>query len=501
MVVNYAQLAWLASAEVLLVITALAVLAVDLKLRSSATPERRRSVALGLGATGCALGIVWLLVAAPDGSAPGGMLVSDALTRLVKVILLALTVGTLGLSGRSTFTPHVGEYVAVILLGGVGMMLIAGTENVLMMFLALELASLSLYILAGFAKRDPRSMEAALKYFLFGGMAAAFLLFGLSFVYGVSGSIEFRGMGAGLAGQKMIPLLLVGLVMVLVGLGFKVAAVPFHFWAPDAYEGAPTPVAAFIAAGSKVAAFFLVAKLSLLAFAQVGGSAAWGAFVPGWTPLVAVVAAASMLVGNFAALAQRNVKRLLAYSAVAHAGYALVGVVGAGSGSVATVTFYAATYAVTALGAFGVVGVVEAVAGGSDFSHFAGLSRRSPGLALAFGILVLSLAGIPPLVGFFAKFYVFLGALTPVGGQGPMALLWLVGLGIATTCVSFYYYLRLLKVVFVEDPPADSRTISPGVGEWAVVVVTTVLVVLVGCAPALFLGPLQAALASVGLGR
>lgn len=501
MAVNYAQLAWLASAEILLVITALAVLGVDLKLRGTVTLEARRSAALGLGTLGCLLGAAWLLVAAPDGTAPGGMVVSDALTRLVKVVLLTLTAGTLGLSARAVFTPHIGEYVAVVLLGGVGMMLIAGTENVLMMFLALELASLSLYILAGFAKRDGRSMEAALKYFLFGGMAAAFLLFGLSLVYGMTGSIEFRGIGVALTGRRMIPLLMVGLVMVLVGLGFKVAAVPFHFWAPDAYEGAPTPAAGFIAAGSKVAAFFVVAKFSLLAFANVAGVAAWGGLAAGWSPLVALVAAASMVLGNFAALTQRNVKRLLAYSAVAHAGYTLVAVAAGGGSSLASVTFYAVTYAITALGAFGVVGLVETACGGSEFHHFAGLGRRSPGLAVALGIFVLSLAGIPPLAGFFSKFYLFLTALAPsAGGQGSMVLFWLVALGAATTCVSFYYYLRLLKVLFVEESPAGAPTPVMVGPEALAVGLSAVLVVVAGCAPAVLLKPLQAALLAVGLG-
>lgn len=499
MAVNYAQLLWLASAEVWLVITALAVLGVDLKLRGAATLERRRGVALALGGLGCVGGILWLGLAAPGGAAPGGMLASDALTRMVKMVLLGLTASTLGLSVRSAFTVHVGEYVSVVLLGGVGMMLIASSENLLMMFLALELASLCLYILAGFAKNEARSMEAALKYFLFGGMAAAFLLFGASLIYGVTGQIEFRGIGAALTGERVTPLLLAGLVMVWVGLGFKVAAVPFHFWAPDAYEGAPTPAAGFIAAGSKVAAFFLIAKLSLMALGPVGGSAAWGAFVPGLMPLVAVMAAASMVVGNFAALAQTNVKRLLAYSAVAHAGYTLVAVVAGGRESLTATTFYAVTYAVTAVGAFGILGLVELSAGGSDFRHLAGLSRRSPGLAIGLGVFVLSLAGIPPLSGFFAKFYVFAVAMKVAAGGGEPALLWLVGLGAATTCVSFYYYLRVLKAVFVEAPTEGltSREVGGGVEGWTVGIACVVVAGL-GCFPSLLLGPLRGALTAAG---
>lgn len=500
---NYLELAWLASAEILLVLTALAVLGADLAVRDRVSMAARRVRAGVLGAVGCGVALVWLGILAPEGAAPGGMLVGDALTRWVRMVVLVLTAGSLLLSLRSEFTVHPAEYVSLVLLGGVGMMLVAATENVLMLFLALELASLSLYVLAAFDKRDPRGTEAALKYFLFGGMAGAFLLLGLSLIYGVTGAIEFRPIGTALAGRTPSPMLLAGLVLVLVGLGFKVAAVPFHFWAPDAYQGAPAPAAAFIATGSKVAAFFVMAKLSMLGFAGVRGSADWGVWSPGWSLLVAWVAAASMVLGNFAALSQRNVRRLLAYSAVAQAGYMLVAVAGGGSEGLAAVTFYAATYAVTVLGAFGVVGVVERRTGGSDFEHFAGLGRRSPWLALSLGVFVLSLAGIPPLAGFFGKLYLFLSALD--AGAGDLGLLWLVGLGAATTCVAFYYYLRLLKVVFVDEPasaPGNGANLGSdreaGSAEQATVVVAAVLVVAVGCAPGLALTPLLRALVAAG---
>lgn len=495
---NYLELARLTLAEAIVVVTALVVLGVDLKLGTAAAFSRRRGVACGLGIAGCAAAAAWLWAGAPEGAVSGGMLVSDALTRWVKLVLLALTVGTLLLSGTAAFTNHIGEYVSVLLLGLVGMLLIASSENVLVMFLALELASVSLYILVGFNKRDPMGTEAAVKYFLFGGMAGAFLLFGLSLVYGATGAIEFRAIAARLAGTGVSPLLLVGLVMVLVGLGFKVAAVPFHFWAPDAYQGAPTPAASFIAAGSKVAAFFVLAKLLVVALPAVSGSWVWGKVTPGWVPLLVTLAAASMVVGNLAALMQRNVKRLLAYSAVAHAGYVLLAMVEGKAIGLSAVTFYAVTYAVTALGAFGVVSQVEGATGGSDWEHFRGLGRRAPGLALCFGVFVLSLAGIPPLAGFFGKFYLFLAAMT-VGGGDYRMVGW-VALGAATTCVSFFYYLRLLKVVFVEDSRDATREVAWPKGglELATVVVAAVVVVAVGCVPGLVLGPLQSALGAAG---
>ena len=321
---NYLDLARLAAPEIALVLGALAVLGVDLSRRDNRSLNGRRAVALVLGVAGCVVSAAWLVAVAPEGALAGGMFVTDALGRWVKLVLLGLTAGTLLLSARAEFTEHPGEYVALVLFGAVGMLLVASVENVLMMFLALELTSVSLYLLAAFDKRDPQATEGALKYFLFGGMAAAFLLFGLSFIYGATGAIEFRLIAQALAGKAASPLLLAGLVMVLVGLGFKVAAVPFHFWAPDAYQGAPTPAAGFIAAGSKVAAFFVVAKLMAVAFAPVAGAGTWNGWVAGWAPVVAWVAAASMVLGNLAALVQSNVKRLLAYSAVAHAGYTLV---------------------------------------------------------------------------------------------------------------------------------------------------------------------------------
>ncbi|MCC6232203.1 MAG: NADH-quinone oxidoreductase subunit N [Verrucomicrobiales bacterium] len=493
---NYLDLARLAAAEILLVVTALVVLSVDLGLRQCDDLARRTRWAVALGVAGCVSAVVILWELVPEGAMPAGMFASDALTRGVKAGVLLLTAGSLLLSRGIRFTPHVGEYVATVILGAVGMLLIVSSENVLILFLALELASLCLYILTGFDKRSAQGTEAALKYFLFGGMAGAVLLFGLSLVYGATGAIEFGKIAQGVAESGVSPVLLMGLVMVMVGLGFKVASAPFHFWAPDAYQAAPTPAAGFIAAGSKVASFFILAKLAESAFGPAMGSSAWGRFAPGWSPVLATMAAMSMVWGNLAALMQTNVKRLLAYSAVAHAGYTLVAIAAGGPEGLSAVTFYAVTYAITTLGAFGVVGLVESATGGAELDHFAGLVKRSPRLAVCLGIFVLSLAGIPPLAGFFGKFYLFLVALD--GSVGSLGLLWLVALGAATTCVSFYYYLVLLKKVFVEDAVMPERA-APGTGvESAVVWASTILVVLLGCFPGWILTPLRSALMAVG---
>ena len=364
-------------------------------------------------------------------------------------------------------------------------MLLVSAEDLLMIFISLELASLSLYILTAFNKRNARSSEAALKYFLFGGMSAAFLLFGFSLLYGLSGSTNLPQIAASLAGRGLDPLLLVAIVTTVIGFGFKVAAVPFHLWAPDAYEGAPTPSAAFIASGSKVASFYILAKILTLGFAGAEGSAVWHGYVSGWTPVIAIVAVLSMLLGNLTAIVQTSVKRLLAYSAIAHAGYMLLGVLANTPSSRSALLFYVITYALTVLGAFGVVAVVEAATGGDAMANFAGLSRRAPGLSLCLLVFLLSLAGIPPLAGFIGKFFLF----SSVAGAdaGHLGLLWLVILAILMSAVSFYYYLRVLKQAYVLDAAENAPAIKVPPATMVALVLLAALVILLGCAPGLLL--------------
>jgi len=257
----------------------------------------------------------------------------------------------------------------------------------------------------------------------------------------------------------MQPLLFVGILMTLVGLAFKVAAAPFHLWAPDAYQGAPVPSAAFIASGSKVASFVVLGKIVLVGFAPVHGSAAWHAMIAGWSPVLAALAALSILVGNLVALAQTNVRRLLAYSAVAHAGYTLLGLVAGGRDGFSATLFYTTVYAFTLVGAFGVVALVRRETGGDDLTNFSALSSRSPLLAGCMAIFLLSLAGLPPLAGFFGKFYLFSVALRAGANHG---LLWLVALALLGSFISLYYYLIVLKVIFVDEKPQPET--SPALG-------------------------------------
>ncbi|HXG47033.1 MAG TPA: NADH-quinone oxidoreductase subunit N, partial [Methylomirabilota bacterium] len=425
-----------------------------------------------------------------------GMLVVSPISQFVKGVLLVLTLCTALVSLETKFTEHPGEYFALLLLATVGMLFLVSTENTLLIFVSLELVSLCLYVMTAFNKQNARSAEAALKYFLIGGVSAAFLLFGLSLAYGLTAELNLAKMAAKLAGAPPDPLLLVALLMILAGFGFKVAAVPFHWWAPDAYQGAPTPSAALIASGSKVASFFILAKVMMVGFAGAEGSGAWRGFAQGWVPVLALLAALSVVMGNIAAIAQSSVKRLLAYSAVAHAGYALVGVLAnQKADGFAAVLYYATTYALTAVGAFAVVAVVQGRTGDDRLATFAGLSRRSPVLAACLMVFMLSLAGIPPLAGFFGKVYLFkAGLFVKGGGAASLGLLWLVILAIAMSAVSLYYYLQVLKQAFVADAPADAPELPVSRVTVLMLVLLAGAVLLLGLFPNWLVKPLLAAL-------
>lgn len=441
---NYFELLRLAAPETVVVVTALVVLA--LGLMKTRTPEICSAVA----AAGLLFASSAVLLLPAQATLFNGMLVITPLTSLFKIICLALAFFTVILARGNNGLPHHGEYLALLLLATIGLMLLVGSEELLLIFIGLELTGLSLYVLAGFDKNDVRSAEAGLKYFLFGSTASAFTLFGISLIYGMCGTTSLVAIGAKLS--TITPLLAAGIVMTLIGFAFKIAAAPFHLWAPDAYQGAPIPSAAFIASGSKVASFVVLGKIVLVGFGPAQGAAAWHAMVAGWAPLLAALAALSILIGNLVALAQSNVRRLLAYSAVAHAGYTLLGLIAGGREGFSATLFYTTVYAITLVGAFGVVAMVRRETGGDDFAHFSGLRARSPLLAGCMAIFMLSLAGLPPLAGFFGKFYLFSAALRVGGNHG---LLWLVALALFGSLISFYYYLMVLKVIFVDK---SSRT-------------------------------------------
>lgn len=504
---NYTDLFRATLPETALEVAALVVLVVDLGFLRKAALNLRVAVAALLGVVGCAAALWTLPFEAQGFVYPGTgelLLASGGSSAVAQIGILLLTALTLLLLADSTFTRHVGEYVAVVLMAAAGGLLIAAAQDLLVIFVGLELLSLGLYILTAFAKKSGKSAEAAIKYYLFGGMSAAFLLFGFSYLYGIAGSTNLLRVLLALngpQGAQAAPLLYVALVMIAAGLGFKVAAVPFHLWAPDTYEGAPAPAAAFIASVSKVASFALLISIGtaalhvfdvLHAMAKLEPqshtvAARWFlGFAVSWSLILAVLAVASMVLGNLAALAQVSVRRLLAYSAIAHAGYILLGLAyfSYSSRSAEAILYYVLTYGLTTIGAFGVVGVVEKATGSDRLDAFLGLHKRNPLLAAVLLVLFLSLAGIPPLVGFWAKFNLFAVVLGVSAGAAAFAL---VALAVGMSAVSLYYYLQVLKRAYVM-PAVNETPIAVHPVTLAVLLLVAAGVVLLGCFPALLQG-------------
>ena len=512
---NYADLLRVTLPETALEVAALLVLIVDLGFLRKVALKTRVTVAALLGVAGCGAALWALQFQGQDWlsfDSTGELLLSTGgFTQVAQTGMLVLTALTLLLLIDSDFTKHAGEFVAVVLMAASGGLLVAGAQDLLVIFVGLELLSLGLYILTAFAKSSGKSAEAALKYYLFGGMSAAFLLFGFSYFYGLTGSTNLSAIQLAIADSGPSPLFYVAWILVVAGLGFKVAAVPFHLWAPDTYEGAPAPAAAFIASVSKVARFTLLLTLLLNWMTYHGSfglekSHADKILIHSdqtWLPLAAVlliVAAASMVVGNLAALVQVSTRRLLAYSAIAHAGYILLGVsvykkyTGNEPSTFETlypviecqkaVLYYILTYGLTTIGAFGVVGVVERATGSDRLDAFLGLHKRNPVLAAVLLVLFLSLAGIPPLVGFWAKFNLFAAVLGVSAGPVPFTL---VALAVAFSAVSLYYYLQVLKRAYVM-PAIDESPIRAHPVTMAVLVAIAAAVVVFGCFPALLQG-------------
>lgn len=457
---SYAELFRALLPETVLVVGALAVLGYDLAAGKSKTAAQRlrSSTYIGLGTL---LAAIYGTIFAGNtaGDVFGGAFILDNLTLATRLGVIALGGLTLALLPGVARLRHPVEYVAIILLATSGFTLMAGVQQLLVAFLAIELASLSLYVLAGFDKSRPESAEAGLKYFLFGAMSAAFLLFGFSLLYGLTGSLHLPTIAQSLLLQGMSPLLIIGLTMILVAFGFKAAAAPFHLWAPDVYQGAPASSAALIASASKLAGFVLFTRLLWPGLGPTAGQVIDWPMGVGWLPIVAVLALASLFVGNLAALAQSNVRRLLAYSAIAHAGALLLGVAAAGRAGPGPMFYYAATYGVATVGVFGVIAIIERAGRCQEITDLAGLYKRSPLLAGVLAVFVLSLAGIPPLAGFFGKFAVFAAVLKMGGLEGPAG--WLTFAAIALSAVALYYYLIILKQALVAAPRDDAAASIP----------------------------------------
>ncbi|HEY4717934.1 MAG TPA: NADH-quinone oxidoreductase subunit N [Anaerolineales bacterium] len=374
----------------------------------------------------------------------GGMLVIDGFSTYMSLLLILGGVLTVGLSYDYLQRMNLarGEYYALLLFSISGMMLMTSASDLIVVFLALELLSIPLYVLAAFARPEARSEEAGMKYFLLGAFASGFLLYGVALVYGATGSTAFSEIVATVAGGLGQPLYFVlGAGLILVGLGFKVAAVPFHMWTPDVYQGAPTPVTAFMALGAKAAGFAALLRVFLVIFPSVSQQL---------TPVLLWITIATLLAGNLLAIAQNNVKRMLAYSSISHAGFILMAVVAYGNDAarfdvVASALFYLLAFAFASFGSWAVVMALEQrEARGLEFSDYAGLGRTHRGLAIAMAIFMLSFTGVPPTLGFAGKFFLFRAVLE--GGYVGLAIV-----GMLASLISAYYYLRLVVVMFMQD--------------------------------------------------
>jgi len=464
------ELAALFRPEIALALAALGALGFGVANRDR---RLRDLVATGIGLGGC-------------GAASGLALGAGELgpvAAFFRALLPLLTACALMLIRGSAPARHRPEQIALMLIATIGMMVLAGARDLLVVFLGLETAGLPLVALTALGAPGKRPAEAALKFFLMGALASAVILFGMSLVYGMTGSLAFDALAPTRFRDPQPPLLLAGLGLVLVGFGFKVAAVPFHLWAPDAYAGAPAPAAAQIASGSKVAGFVILTRFWIEAAHP--GSAADGAGI-----LLVAVATASMLLGNLAAIAQQSVRRLLGYSAIAQGGYMVAALGAGGAPAAGPVLFYAVVYAVSVLGAFGVVARVETETGSDRIAAFAGLARRAPGSALAMLVFLTTLAGLPPLPGFLGKLLLFKSMLGPAGVASSPSL-WLVALAVTLSAVSLYYYLIVLKSIFVSgDPPQVPSAGPPDLLAAGVVFLLAIVTVGLALAP----GPLLEAL-------
>jgi NADH-quinone oxidoreductase subunit N len=430
-----------------------------------------------------------------------GTLAGDPQAAFFNILYVALLGLIIGMSMSWSFTEEWGEYFALLFWATVGMMLLTASEELITLFLTLEMMTICLYLSTAFEKTKRRSAEGGLKYFVYGSVSSALFLFGLSLIYGMTGTTSFDGIrkilvDSGPTGLANNVSGATAILLLMVGFGFKVAAVPFHQWAPDAYEGAPAPVTAWIATGSKLASFIAFMKVFLHALLP-WSSPSTSIMGPGWIGIIAIVSAVTMTYGNLAALAQKNFKRMLAYSSIAHAGYILVGVAAVsismkGASAAGSVLYYLIVYAFANVGAFAVAAWLARDLDSDNIDDLNGLGFQEPLLATCVLILMLSLIGIPPLAGFFGKLYVFMEALNQTEESQRVTLIWLVALGLMNSVVSAFYYVRVLKAMFLREPGAN-RLAAPDRGIAVPIVLGTIVVVIFGLMPASLMGVMQAA--------
>ncbi len=433
-------------------------------------PQERKGWTPALAALGLALTLgLTLAQVGRSGTGFAGMVVLDAFSVLANALLLTSGLLAIGLSWGYLQAQGIarGEYYTLTLFSVAGMMLMAQAADLIVVFLALEMFSLPLYVLAAFARPQAASEEAGMKYFLLGAFSAGFLIYGVALIYGATQTTALVGVATALATSTAnLPLLAAGAGLVLVGLGFKVAAVPFHMWTPDVYQGAPTSVTAFMAAGAKIAGFAALMRVFVQAFPTLGEKL---------TPVLWVLAALTMIVGNLVAVAQANIKRMLAYSSIAHAGYILMALVAYANEqvralAVAAALFYLLAYALVNFGVWGVVIAVEKTNNaGQELSDYAGLGRKAPWLAAAMTIFMLSFTGVPPTLGLIGKIYLF--RVTVEAGFLGLALI-----GVLTSLISAYYYLRVVVVMYMRE--GDPQIATNGWQKGVILLAATLTVAL-----------------------
>ena len=441
----------------------------------------QKTVAAWLTIVGCAIALyvsIDMLQVGMEGTEFSNMIQVDKYSLFFDVIFLVSTILVVLISmnylGRTD--RRQGEYYLLILLATLGMMLMASGNELIVVFLGLELMSLSLYVLAGYFQRSMASSEAGMKYLLLGAFASGFFLYGIALIYGGAGTTNIPKIASAITVNAKSPLLLSGMFLLVVGFGFKVALVPFHQWAPDVYEGAPTSIAAFISAGPKAAGFAAFLRIFLEALQNIQSE---------WIVVVTILAALTMTVGNLVAIAQRNIKRMLAYSSIAHAGYVLVGLAAANKDGISSAMFYLLVYCIMNIGAFGAVILARTEDGESlVISDYAGLGFKKPLLALFMTLMLLSLAGFPPTAGFVGKFYIFRSAVE--SGQ-----IWLVIIGAINTAISAFYYLRVVVAMYMREPEAELDFLAYPRLLIVALTLAAIGVVLIGILPSYFLSPAQ----------
>jgi NADH-quinone oxidoreductase subunit N len=463
---NIASAAWFRP-ELVLTAGVLLLFLLDLGWKQS----RHRVLILTLAALACFGVAAGCLAFQPIESRTmfNGMIASDHFATFWKWLFLGAGALTALIASRADdFGPRrIGVFYALLLSIVLGMFLMASSLDLLMLYLAVELVSLPSYALAGYKPGDRRAAEAALKYVIYGGVASGIMLFGLSYIYGLTGSTNLLALGARLdrlaapaaaGGQAALRMaLMVAVIFVLCGIGYKIAAVPWHMWCPDVYEGAPTPFVAFLSVGPKAAGFALAIRVFYSALAGGGGAEGFarGLEAVPWPAVVGVLSAVTITLGNVTALHQENLKRLLAYSSISHAGYALMGLSAASLLGVQSVMIYMLVYLVMNLGAFLAVIVIAQATGSETLADCKGLAHRHPLLAITFAIFLFSLAGLPPLAGFIGKWYLFVAVLKQYGDEGGG---WYVALAVVAalnTAISLYYYVRIVRAMFIEAPTSD----------------------------------------------